>query len=287
MSDPDFYRILGVTLRASADEIKAAYRELVKKYHPDLFPTTGAKAEATEKLWLVNEAYAVLGNAKRRQKYDQRFIQTPKQAARAPAGGRRERPRFLHNNGLRKKIEKIKILKHGLHFSKKQTAYTVLSTVLVLIVIYATRSEPKVVLGYTLFEKLEAPPSKNASASEAGGKGWIAVAQYASVSECAERLKERVRMDEQQGSRAVFGDPNGTMAITVLVTKESEHGRENSIPAEPDRSAADESTSQSQQQRREEKSESAEGRMTKRVRNLECYATQRLVSDSWLRRILR
>ncbi len=77
MSEANFYQILGVGPSASAREIKSTYRELVKRYHPDLFPAAGAKAGATEKLRQINEAYAVLGNPKRRRDYDQRFIQKP------------------------------------------------------------------------------------------------------------------------------------------------------------------------------------------------------------------
>jgi DnaJ-class molecular chaperone len=73
MAGPDFYTILGVSRTASQDEIKSAHRELVKKYHPDLFPGATQKARANKKLQQINEAYAVLSNAERRQQYDSRY----------------------------------------------------------------------------------------------------------------------------------------------------------------------------------------------------------------------
>ena len=73
MAGPDFYTILGVSHTASPDEIKAAHRELVKKYHPDLFPGAKQKAQANKKLQQINEAYAILSNAERRRQYDSRY----------------------------------------------------------------------------------------------------------------------------------------------------------------------------------------------------------------------
>jgi hypothetical protein len=75
MTGPDFYTILGVSRTASPDEIKSAHRELVKKYHPDLFPGATQKARANKKLQQINEAYAILSNAERRRQYDSRYFQ--------------------------------------------------------------------------------------------------------------------------------------------------------------------------------------------------------------------
>lgn len=68
MAKRDYYDILGVARNASADEIKKAYRKLAIKFHPDKNP--GDK-EAEEKFKEAAEAYEVLSNQEKRQRYDQ------------------------------------------------------------------------------------------------------------------------------------------------------------------------------------------------------------------------
>ncbi len=75
MAGPDYYEILGVSRTASPEAIKATHRDLVKKYHPDLFRNGTQKARANKKLQQINEAYAVLSNPERRKQYDTRFFQ--------------------------------------------------------------------------------------------------------------------------------------------------------------------------------------------------------------------
>jgi molecular chaperone DnaJ len=67
-SKTDYYELLGVPRKASAKDIRTAFRKLARKYHPDLNP--GDKA-AEEKFKQLQEAYDVLSDSKKRQMYDQ------------------------------------------------------------------------------------------------------------------------------------------------------------------------------------------------------------------------
>jgi curved DNA-binding protein len=84
MEYKDYYQSLGVAKDADNDAIKRAYRKLARQFHPDMNP--GDK-KAEERFKEVNEAYEVLSDADKRQKYDQ-FGSQWQQYSRA--GGRPE-----------------------------------------------------------------------------------------------------------------------------------------------------------------------------------------------------
>ncbi len=67
MQFKDYYKILGVDRKATAEEIKKAFRKLAKKYHPDKNP---GNKQAEEKFKEINEANEVLSDLEKRRKYD-------------------------------------------------------------------------------------------------------------------------------------------------------------------------------------------------------------------------
>lgn len=73
VGEETYYDVLGIKPHATQDEIKAAYRDKVKEYHPDIFSGqpewVRAESEAMSKK--INEAYGVLHDAQRRRKYDE------------------------------------------------------------------------------------------------------------------------------------------------------------------------------------------------------------------------
>ncbi len=71
IQNPNYYALLGLHPSASPIEIRRAYRELSKRYHPD---TTDLPTDtATQKFQQLNEAYATLSNPERRVAYDQKI----------------------------------------------------------------------------------------------------------------------------------------------------------------------------------------------------------------------
>lgn len=67
----NYYDLLEVNSKASAEVIRAAYKVLAQKYHPDKNPL----GSSMQKMQAINEAYSVLSNAGKRKNYDQKLVQ--------------------------------------------------------------------------------------------------------------------------------------------------------------------------------------------------------------------
>jgi molecular chaperone DnaJ len=68
MAAPDHYKILGVSSRATQQEIKQAYRRLAKEFHPDTCDKN--QVENGDRIIALNHAYEILGDAQQRKQYD-------------------------------------------------------------------------------------------------------------------------------------------------------------------------------------------------------------------------
>ena len=95
MAGKDYYSILGVKRDATEQEIKRAYRRLARKHHPDVNP--GDKS-AEAKFKEINEAYEVLSDKEKRQKYDQ-FGDQWQYADQFAKAGRQQTPFWNFSQG--------------------------------------------------------------------------------------------------------------------------------------------------------------------------------------------
>src|SRR5215213_10599410 len=82
MKYKDYYATLGVEKKASAEDIKKAYRKLARKYHPDV----SKEKDAKEKFQDVAEAYETLKDPEKKAAYDQLGSYQPGQDFRPPPG---------------------------------------------------------------------------------------------------------------------------------------------------------------------------------------------------------
>ncbi len=90
MAAKNYYEILGVSKTATADELKAAYRKLAKKYHPDVYANASEaeKKDAEAKFKDINHAYEVLSDPQKRAAFDTYGDENgPQMGAGTGAGG--------------------------------------------------------------------------------------------------------------------------------------------------------------------------------------------------------
>ena len=264
MPQPDFYAIFGVPPSASQEEIRAAHRELVKRYHPDIYSTGDDKARATERLQAINEAYAVLGNAERRKEYDDSRVEPPRRAEPAaqerPAQVRRGRSAPRPAAPPRPVRVRNKLQWKKKFFTLPWLVGVLAAVTLFVVVAYSFTREPRISPVWVLLQKTEVEPA--ASAPLGGARGWERLGSFGLRAQCAEDLKIRVKLDQEEGSQAVLDEVSGTVAITVLLIK-----IDSALKAK--------------------QWHAGQEIVTKRVRHYECRAVQIRQSDSWLRRKLR
>ncbi|MDR3402135.1 MAG: DnaJ domain-containing protein [Chthoniobacter sp.] len=86
--EPDHYATLGLDRRCTLAQIRAAYRLLSKRHHPDV---NGGSAQATEHAKILNVAHEVLSHPARRRAYDRELADRPAPAGSRPDAGRIER----------------------------------------------------------------------------------------------------------------------------------------------------------------------------------------------------
>src|SRR6185436_12051059 len=94
MAIGDYYETLGVERTASDADIKKAYRRLAQRWHPDINQDPAAAGRFKE----INEAYQVLSDPERRQRYDL-FGTVGAEGAPGAAAGRRRAPTFATTSG--------------------------------------------------------------------------------------------------------------------------------------------------------------------------------------------
>lgn len=114
MSFKDYYKLLGLkTNKVSIDEIKIAYREQAKKYHPDM---NIGDSYSEEKFKEINEAYKVLSDSKARKKYDKSWYIYTERKKKIEDRESEEKKTFKEKllsilfgiNPIKKKEEKVK-----------------------------------------------------------------------------------------------------------------------------------------------------------------------------------
>src|SRR4051812_16692573 len=83
-TNKDFYELLGLSTKASQDDIQKAHRELARQEHPDTNPQD---PQAEERFKQIQQAYEVLSNPEKRREYDKRFDVFSRETSDGPRAG--------------------------------------------------------------------------------------------------------------------------------------------------------------------------------------------------------
>jgi curved DNA-binding protein CbpA len=128
----NYYEILQIKPTANETEIKVAYIELIKKYHPDTY--SGDKVFAEHKTADINEAYATLKDSLTRKKYDHKLKQkqqpkpTPKQEFKTS-------PEPTPQDIVKKTNHKPNLLKKVKKINKEALSYDITAIILFLLLV--------------------------------------------------------------------------------------------------------------------------------------------------------
>lgn len=135
----NYYDILKVSKTASEQEIRASYKKLIKKYHPDIYTGNHEYAEQITKE--LNDAYTVLSNSESRKEYDLSLEEPisyspPKQPYKNVVTEYEEPPKETIEQILRKKIYNI-VDEKTKNMSKKSKTLMVISVILIALLLTA------------------------------------------------------------------------------------------------------------------------------------------------------
>ena len=192
---PDYYAILGVLPAASRGEVRAAYRRLARRHHPDVNPPDEDDVAANKFMRQLNDAYEVLNDPRRRAAYDrQRWAQAPTSRAETPyrsgptwsppgdagwasqtSGGRWREPkarRVVYEQPMPGWIKSLLVI--GQHLKMRFEPFWTIIGVMVPVLIAAVL----LVLGFLAYEGVVADPDAvgflNCIVGAAGGI-WVVI----------------------------------------------------------------------------------------------------------------
>jgi len=297
MAQADFYSFLGVPRNASQAAIKSAHRELIKRYHPDIYSTDGDKARATEKLQAINEAYAVLSNSERRKEYDKKRAGQLKQSRRwqpQPA----PRPRAAARSSIRTPPRpratprppkrQYTLPRSPSWLDRRWLSASVGFGLLLILAVYSIDTLPRMMPLWILFEKTVLEPGS--PGTEAGADTWKPAGKFASREACAASLKAEVNRDELAGSQAIIDETTGSLAITVrLIATEAPVGNlpQSTKPLDVPLTGSKEQDRALKQSLEKFNKPTFKNNLITQTKHYACRVTQVRAPDSWLARLIK